>query len=155
MNYRLEDTRGQWHDAQETNGRMTVFIVTTATCPIAARYRPLLDRLQAGYPDVVFRGVAPGPLGAPEQAFPVLRDPRFELSRQLRAEVTPEAFLFDAHGRLRYRGRIDDRYVDWGRARPRPTSDDLRGAIDDLRAGRKVKVSRRRGVGCLIEYGAP
>jgi hypothetical protein len=154
LNYRLADTGGKPHTSGETAGKLTVYIVTSANCPIAAKYRPVLDRLRGQYPAVEFFAVVPGNLPPPEQTFPVLLDPRFEVSRQLNAEMTPEAFVFDKQGKLRYRGRIDDRYVDFGKARPEPTQEDLRFALDDLEAGRPVKVTRRRGVGCFVEYGA-
>jgi hypothetical protein len=124
----------------------------SGSCPIAARYRPVLDRLRGDYPSVTFLGVVPDELPPTEQSFPVLLDPRFDLTRQLGAAMTPEAFVFDRQGKLQYRGRIDDRYVDFGKARPQAAREDLREAIEDLQAGRKVKVSRRRGVGCFLEY---
>jgi hypothetical protein len=64
--------------------------------------------------------------------------------------VTPEAAVFDARGRVVYRGRIDDRYVDFGLDRPEPTSRDLERAIQDLLAGRSVAVPRTQAVGCIL-----
>jgi hypothetical protein len=148
------DLAGQVHDASELSGKITVFLVLSGACPIAARYGPVLDRLKDAFPQVTFLGVVPGDAAAPSQRFMVLRDTDLILSRHLKAEMTPEAFLFDSSGRLRYQGRIDDRYVDFGKSRPQPTQADLRLAIQDLLAGRPIATPRRRGVGCFIEYGA-
>ncbi len=152
--YRLMDTKGRVHQASEGAGQVKVFIVTSSGCPIASRYRPQLDRLQREYPNVLFLAVTPGGLAPAAQEFPVLLDPHFVLARQLGASMTPEAFVFDEGGSLRYQGRIDDKFVDFGKARAQPTREDLRVAIDEVRAGRAVSLKRQRGVGCFIEYGA-
>ncbi len=131
-----------------------MFITLDSQCPISGRYRPVLNRLAEQYPSVVFYGVTPGHLQPPAQTFPVLLDPHFTLSRQLQAQLTPEVFVYDATGQLRYRGRIDDQYVDYGKTRTKVTREDLRLALDALLAHRPVPVTRQRGVGCWIEYGA-
>src|SRR5258707_6985714 len=68
-----------------------------------------------------------------------LRDPQHELVRLAGATVTPEVAVFVAHPsgpRMVYRGRIDDRAVDFGRARPQPRTRDLADVLDALTAGR-------------------
>jgi hypothetical protein len=152
--FRLLDLSGHGHDNSELSGKTTVLLVLSGNCPIAQRYGPLLDRLKEEFPQATFVGVVPGAATPPDQRFMVLRDINLGLLRKLKAEMTPEAFLFDASGKLRYQGRIDDRYVDFGKARLQPTREDLRLAIQDLFAGRQVSQPRRRGVGCFIEYGA-
>jgi hypothetical protein len=60
---------------------------------------------------------------------PVL-DAEHARARTLQAHLTPEVVVLGADGAVRYRGRIDDGWVALGRARPAPTSHDLREALD-------------------------
>ena len=84
-----------------------------------------------------------------ELGFPLLKDAGNRLADDLDARRTPEIFVFDAHRRLRYRGRVDDQYG-IGYVRDSPQREDLREALDELLAGREVTVARTEGVGCLI-----
>lgn len=87
-------------------------------------------------------------------AFPVLKDPRNRFADTVGAERTPEVFLFDAQRRLRYWGRVDDRYG-IGYARDKAQREDLKLAIEDVLAGREVAVARTRSVGCIIGRTKP
>jgi len=67
--------------------------------------------------------------------------------------VTPEAAVFVPGGpraRLVYRGRIDDRYVAFGRVRAAPTTHDLEDAVAATLAGRPVPHDVTPAVGCFI-----
>jgi hypothetical protein len=140
----------------------TVLVFTTTDCPIANRYAPEIQRLAATYESraVRFTLVYPVPGDTPEIVkahlekfgyhLAAVRDAGQELVRRAGAKVTPEAVVFDARGRVVYRGRIDDRYVDFGLDRPEPTSRDLERAIQDLLAGRPVAVPSTQAVGCIL-----
>jgi hypothetical protein len=65
---------------------------------------------------------------------------------------TPEVAVLDAERRLRYRGRIDDQHSP-GQSRPAPTRLDLKEALDDLLAGKDVRVPTTTVEGCLITPG--
>jgi len=52
--------------------------------------------------------------------------------------------------RMVYRGRIDDRYVDFGRSRPAPTTRDLRAVLQALAAGSTLTPRTTPAVGCFI-----
>jgi len=81
--------------------------------------------------------------------YPVLKDPGNRFADRVGAERTPEVFVFDSQRRLQYWGRIDDQYG-IGYAKDKPSSQDLKRAIDDLLAGREVSLGSSRSVGCLI-----
>ena len=49
-----------------------------------------------------------------------------------------------------YRGRIDDRYVDFGKYRPAPERHDLAEALDSVLAGKPVKIQQTKSIGCAI-----
>ena len=79
----------------------------------------------------------------------VLRDLQHGLVRKTQVRVTPEAAVF-VSGRMVYRGRIDDRYVDFGKARAKPTQHDLEQALQAILEGRPVERAMTPAVGCFI-----
>ena len=81
--------------------------------------------------------------------FPYLYDPTQETARAYRAACTPDFYLFDRNRRLVYRGQFDDSRP--GNGRP-ITGTDLRGALDDLLAGRPVTGRQLPSMGCGIKW---
>jgi hypothetical protein len=79
-----------------------------------------------------------------------LRDPKHELVKLAEAKITPEAAVFDASGKLLYRGRIDDRYVDFGKMRAAPTVKDLEQALEAILAGKPAPAAGGPAIGCFI-----
>ena len=134
-----------------------VFIFTSTDCPISNRYAPEVRRIAEafGSKGVVFRLVYPNPSEDAKAirahmtaysyagAFEPLRDPTLALAKFAGATVTPEAVVV-ANGKIAYRGRIDDRYVDLGRERPAPTQRDLFDALTAIAAGQTARRTRRR-----------
>ena len=86
--------------------------------------------------------------------FPLLLDPKLSLARGAGATVMPEAAVLSPSGHVLYLGRIDDRVVDFGKARLQARQHDLREALDAVLAGKPVAHSRTRAVGCAIPFGA-
>ena len=56
-------------------------------------------------------------------------------------------FVLDAEGRVAYRGAPDSDWED-----PRQDADWLRGALDDVLAGRPVSLPETEPVGCSIKW---
>jgi len=81
--------------------------------------------------------------------FPYLYDPTQETARAYRAACTPDFFLFDRSRLLVYRGQFDDSRP--GNGRP-ITGADLRGALEDVLAGRPVTVRQLPSMGCGIKW---
>jgi hypothetical protein len=139
-----------------------VFLFLSNECPIANRYAPEFRRIQAANRDRGVRFWFVHPFAdesraavakhAREYSLPgtVLLDPGQRLTRMLGATVTPEAAVVDREYRLAYRGRIDDRFPQFGRERARATRLDLREALDAVLAGRPVAEPRTRAIGCSI-----
>lgn len=140
----------------------TVWIFLYPDCPIANRTAPEIARVAGAFgPKGVrfFRVYAGADWRAEEVArhgaaygldFPAVIDRDLALVRGSGATVTPEAAVFDGAGARRYRGRIDNRYEDLGKARRRVTRHDLREALDALIAGRPVAVPETRAMGCYL-----
>ncbi len=82
-----------------------------------------------------------------EYTFPYLADHEQQVARAYGAQCTFHVFVLDAQRRLRYEGRFDD-----SRLAGRVTSHDLRNALDDILAGREVRVPRTRPFGCSLDF---
>ena len=82
--------------------------------------------------------------------FPVVKDAGNKVADQLGARRTPEAFLVDSSGVIRYQGRIDDQFG-IGYARPgKPTRRDLAVALDEILEKKAVSKARTEAAGCYI-----
>ncbi|HUI22842.1 MAG TPA: thioredoxin family protein [Nitrososphaerales archaeon] len=79
--------------------------------------------------------------------FPYLRDESQEVVEAYGGVCTPHVFAFDGKRILRYRGRIDD-----SRDQSKVTSPDLRNALDDMVAGKSVRVPDTKPFGCSIKW---
>lgn len=80
--------------------------------------------------------------------FPYVRDDSQAVAKAYGAVCTPHLFVFGADRKLAYEGRIDDNYKDPSKAK----SPDLRNAIEDLLAGRPVRVKNTNPMGCSIKW---
>ena len=144
------------------HARASVFIFSSVDCPVSNRYAPEVKRLKAEFANqgAKFWLVYPNPAETPDAIrqhlkdfgydFDALRDPEHRLVNLTRASVTPEAAVFSSGSRLAYRGRIDDRQVDFGKVRPRPTKHDLEEALQLVLAGESFTPRFTTAVGCYI-----
>jgi hypothetical protein len=82
---------------------------------------------------------------------PAILDPKMTLALKVGATVKPEAAVLSPQGELRYLGRIDNRYVDFGKRREQVTSHELRDALDAVLAGKPVATPRVKALGCDID----
>ena len=64
--------------------------------------------------------------------------------------MTPEAFVVDAKGQVRYHGRIDDQFAKRGVRNANPSGNELKDAITALLKGDEVKAAHVAAVGCPI-----
>ena len=146
------------------SGTASVFVFASTECPIVNRYAPELRRIHDRFARTArFFLVYADPAESPEavrrhgEAFgfgmPAVRDPRHELVRLAGVRVTPEVAVY-APGpdgpRLVYRGRIDDRNVDFGRTRPNAASHDLEDALLAIASGRAGPLRTTPALGCAI-----
>jgi peroxiredoxin len=161
--FSLLDAAGRKHTAQEWREARAVALFFIATeCPISNRYAPEINRLVAAYAaqGVVFYGVHSDPeIGAPTVSqhardygfdFPVLLDPAQTLASRTGVILTPTAVILSPAGELLYRGRIDNRYLDFGKYRDAGVKPDLRLALDDVVAGKPVAEPITKPIGCAL-----
>lgn len=158
----LVDLEGRPADLFASGALATVVVFTRADCPIANRYAPELARLHETltprgaafflvYPDErEDRASIREHLRAFDIPFTPLRDPGGSFVTRVGATTSPEAAVFDADGRLVYRGRIDDRFPELGISRP-PGNRDLEAAIQAALAGDSGPLVVTEAVGCYLE----
>tara|TARA_R110002073_G_scaffold96661_5_gene223131 strand:+ start:6355 stop:8340 length:1986 start_codon:yes stop_codon:yes gene_type:complete len=130
-------------------------------CPLARIYGPRLDALANQYAErgVQFIGINSNIQDSMDElrryvkdhrlTFPVAKDYDRRVAIQSGATRTPEVFVIDRSGTVRYSGRIDDQYEP-GIARKQATQHDLQDAIDALLANKPVRNPKTTAMGCLI-----
>jgi peroxiredoxin len=140
-----------------------VVVFVDNECPVANLLVSTLIDLQRAYADKGVQVVAINAslqdsfvrvaAHAQEQnvPFPVLKDFDHQVADGFGARQTPEAFLLDPSGVIRYHGRIDDQYDVGGVRREKPTRHYLQEALDELLAGKPITTSRTDTAGCPIE----
>ena len=153
---------GQPADPFSTLSRAQVFLFVRSDCPITKRYAPELRRIsqEFGAQDVHFWLVFPDRTETPanihlfldQYQFPgtLILDSGHVLVRRARAAIAPEAAVFDNRGNLKYHGRIDDLYVNIGKARQAAQVHDLADAITAVLSGKPVKEPETRAIGCSL-----
>ena len=84
-----------------------------------------------------------------ELSFPYLLDETQQIAKKLKAECTPEFYLFDKSNLLVYRGRMDD-------SSPgndiNPSGKDLREAMISLLKNESVVADQQPSMGCNIKW---
>lgn len=144
-----------------SQGKIAVLIFVRTDCPISNRYAPTLQKLSADFQaNAKFWLVYPDKRTTPQQitehlrqfhySISALRDPAHSLAKFVSATITPEAAVFSAQGKLLYHGRIDNLYVDAGRARSAATTHELKDAIESAAFGKTRMTAFTPSVGCYI-----
>jgi peroxiredoxin len=82
--------------------------------------------------------------------FPYVVDATSGMAKAYGATRTPEAFLFDAQGKLVYHGTIDDNMQDPGKVSSHYLSD----ALAAVSSGKDVPVKETKAMGCGIKFRA-
>lgn len=159
--FTLDDFRGKTHSLSDFSQRKAVVIAFLGTeCPLAKLYGHRLQTIS----DTFGHSVAVVGINANRHdsiteiaayarrhhlEFPILKDVGNKVADAIGARRTPEVFLLDQKGVIRYRGRIDDQYG-VGYTRDAPKSNDLKNAVQQLLAGQPVTVAETPAIGCLI-----
>ena len=161
----LTDVKGNQHAPFKSDKtKAVVFVFMLRDCPVSNVYAPELTRIHKEYSakGVALYLVHPDRDTDAKSAIahakeykliaPVVLDHDHQLTRLAEAEVTPEAAVFDAKGRLVYRGRIDNLYAGFGKKRFKPTKRDLRDTLDAMLAGERLAKRTTEAVGCYIDF---
>jgi peroxiredoxin len=161
--FTLPATDGEQHSFPEGDGP-TVVVFTCNHCPYALAWHDRIADVARDYGDRA-RFVAVNPNDAeryPRDSFeamkervegeggwplPYLRDESQEVARAYGAKTTPDVFLIDTEGRLRYRGAPDADHQD-----PSLGAAWLREALDAVLAGEEPARPETEPVGCSVKW---
>ena len=165
--FKLPDTAGaSWSLADGDDSEATVVVFTCNHCPYALAWH---DRIADAARDYAARGVRflavnpndakryPGDsleamrqrVAREDWPMPYLRDESQDVAHAYGAKTTPDVFVVDAAGRLRYRGAPDGDYDDPGRR-----AEWLRAALDAVLRGEEPASAETKPVGCSIKWRA-
>jgi peroxiredoxin len=161
--FALPDTEGIMH---EPNGApATVVVFTCNHCPYALAWHERIAAVAHDYADRGVRVLAINPNDAERyprdsmeamrarvkdgdfEGVPYLRDESQNVARAYDAKTTPDIFVLDAGGLLRYRGAPDADYED-----PSQNAAFLRRALDAVLDGREPDPAQTPPVGCSIKW---
>jgi peroxiredoxin len=160
----LPDTDGETHELGSPNAAPSVVVFTCNHCPYALSWHDRLDRAARDYGErgVRFHSVNSNDaeryprdsyeamqerLAEEDWAMPYLHDADQDAARSYGARTTPDVFVFDAAGRLAYRGAPDSDHGDESQ-----DAQWLRDALDALLAGDEVARPETEPVGCSIKW---
>lgn len=160
----LKDINGmERFPLKEEKGREAVLFFVTNDCPISNAFAPEIARICSDYgpkgADCTLIYVDPSLSdgGARDHAksyghgnYPKIVDRKHELVKAAGVTITPEVAVFNADGRIVYRGRIDNSYAALGQSRRAATVHDLRDALDATLSGRPAPHPETKALGCFI-----
>ncbi len=156
--FTIEDLDGKSVQWSALKGDLTVIMFIATQCPISNDYN---ERMNAVYKDYASKGVKFVAINSnssePAQevreharkhnfAFTVYKDPNNTVADRFAAQVTPEVFVVDKAGAVRYHGYIDD-----SRNPSRIQKQGLRMALDALLSGKNVETAQTKAFGCTIK----
>jgi peroxiredoxin len=161
--FTLPDATGASH--QLDGAPATVVVFTCNHCPYALAWHERLIRVAGDYAARGVRMLAINPNDAeryPRDSLeamrervqrgefagvPYLRDESQEVARAYDAQTTPDVFVLDDAGVIRYRGAPDSDYGD-----PGLDAAWLRSALDAVLDGRSPEPASTKPVGCSIKW---
>jgi peroxiredoxin len=161
--FALPDTEGAVH--RPGGGPATVVVFTCNHCPYALAWHERIVQVAHDYADRDVQVLAINPNDAERYpgdsteamrvrvkdgdfaGVPYLRDESQEVARAYDAKCTPDVFVLDADGVLRYRGAPDGDYDD-----PSQKAAFLRGALDAMLEDREPSPAQTTPVGCSIKW---
>lgn len=161
--FSLPDTQGLDHAPGDAPATVVVF--TCNHCPYALAWHDRVIALAHDYSDRGVRVLAINPNDATRyprdsleamrarvergefDGVPYLRDESQGVAHAYDAQTTPDVFILDAAGLLRYRGAPDADYED-----PSQDARYLRDALDAILDGRDPEPAQTPPVGCSIKW---
>ena len=161
--FALPDTSGALHAPD--GAPATVVVFTCNHCPYALAWHERIMAVARDYADRGVRMLAINPNDAERyprdsseamrervqsgefDGVPYLRDESQQVAREYDAKTTPDVFVLDGSGILRYRGAPDANHED-----PSLNAAWLREALDAVLDGRDPDTGETAPVGCSIKW---
>jgi peroxiredoxin len=145
-------------EAVKSHNAVVVMFIATK-CPYSNAYNDRMRDMARAYEGkgILFVGINSNHSEPAEEVaahakqhglvFPLMKDPENRVADLYDARHTPEVFVVDREGKLRYHGRIDENYEDALKV----TSPDLKVALDSLLAGQPIAKAETKAFGCSIK----
>lgn len=145
---------------EEDKAKVLVFIAPD--CPLCKAYTKDLREMIEDYGDEIdIYGVVPGKFYTTHEVdsflnhynlpLDIVYDPNFKLVRELKATITPEAYLIDDNNNIRYQGLFDNWLGELGRKRLVITEFYLKDAIESYLKEEEILIKKTKAIGCFIE----
>ena len=144
--------------SSEAKAHKAVVVMFISTqCPYSNAYNDQMKDLANAYASkgVLFVGInsnktedataAVAHAKAHGHTFPIMKDPNNKVADLYDARHTPEVYVLDPEGKLRYHGRITENHEDPA------SSPDLKNALDSYLAGKPVARAETKAFGCSIK----
>jgi peroxiredoxin len=162
--FELPATDGVTYSVDGNGSGATVVVFTCNHCPYALAWHDRIAQAARDYADRGVRFLAINPNDAdryPRDSFeamkqrveredwpmPYLRDETQDVARAYGAQTTPDLFVLDSDGLVRYRGAPDANHDN-----PAEGAAWLRDALDAVLAGEQPQRAETRPVGCSIKW---
>ncbi len=154
--FTLTDTKGQSHNLSDFAGKPVMLVFYNQKCPYVVEVADRLNKFAEKYSDnVTVLGIDAGINNSPEEiasyaenrSFPILVDRTSNSARKFEATRTPEVFLLDGDGVIRYHGAFDSGQ---GSAEDRKTY--AKDALKALMNGETPDVQKTKAFGCTIKF---
>jgi peroxiredoxin len=159
----LRSLQGNTTTIDPSKNALTIIYFLSPECPLCVNYSGAMKDLNQrfGNDSVRFYGVfssewySTSDLEAFRSKYGLDIDLYFEtenqLSTALGATVTPEVFVLDREGSVRYSGKIDNWVNQLGKKKLAVSEHYLENALIALQNGRSIDPERTEAIGCLIE----
>lgn len=154
----MTDLEGRQHTLADFTGKVVILVFWSAECPWSTRADGALKHmLETWGEDVVLLPVASNAneteqeirQAASERGVSLLMlDSQQEIARLFGAKITPEVFVFDQDGILRYMGGFDNANF----RSPEPTHNYLWEAVESVLAGERPTPAATKAYGCTIVF---
>lgn len=164
--FSLSDPNGTVYKSDALFGSKGLLLIVTCNhCPYAIAVWPRVIRLAKWAQDIKINTVAINPNispdypeDAPERMkdkirewglfFPYLVDATQKVVKGLRAQCTPDIYLFNAKQELVYHGRIDDNWKNEAKV----TRHELKEAMGRLAKDESIEAKQVPSMGCSIKW---
>jgi peroxiredoxin len=156
--FRLTSLTGAPVQFSALKGNVTLIMFVSVQCPVSNAYN---ERMNALYNDYAAKGVKfvvinanrTEPAAAVSEharehnfGFTIYKDDNNVVADEFGATVTPETYVIDSAGVVRYHGSIDD-----SQNPARITSQRLRAALDAVLVGKEPPQTESKAFGCTIK----
>lgn len=160
-NFTLKSTEGKEVHLTDFGGKTVVVMFIATRCPYSNAFTGVMAKLANQYSSkgIVFLGINSNksePLEEvalhAKQHFPfvVLKDDGNKVADAYKAQVTPESFVIDGTGVVRYHGALGSSNNPTTN-RLQANSTEISAALDEMMAGKPVTKAKTKAFGCTIK----